>query len=479
MSECSRAGAKPVDVLLVNPPSPDRSVIIRDFNRSGRTSKEKIIWPQISLAYLASMVPSHLSVAILDCIAERMDWDGFQKMLRQYCPRYMACHVITSVSTNDFRAFKLAKEISGTQTLSMGPHVTELTKESFLACPPLDYILRGEPEITFKELLEALEKRSDLARVDGLAWREGERIIINKPRSFIENLDDLPMPRHDLLPIDKYVFPFIASNFTFVMPSRGCPYPCTFCRQPIMWEKKVRSRSPESVIAELKTLKESGVKNILFQCDTFTLDRRWVIRFCQMMMQEKLEISWGCNSRVDTVDPEVLGWMKRAGCWMIAYGVESGSDEILRNCQKGATVQNAVDALLWTHEAGIKNYAYFVFGLPGETAQTMRQSAELAKRLPVTFALFHTASPYPGTAFHRQCLDNHWLKASRWEDINQGGVAAVSYPNLSSDEIMLGIQRAYKSFYLRPSAVLNILKAVRNPRDLKHLFAMGMEHFRW
>lgn len=470
---------KRTGVLLVNPPSPDDSIIIRDLNRSGRTSKEKIIWPQTNLAYLAAMVPENLSVKIIDCIAEKMDWNDFIDVLEKEKPRYLLSHVITSVANNDFKTFFHAKKVAKSKTISIGPHVTELTKETLKEQPSLDFIIRGEGEITFRELIDALENKKSLSKVRGLAYKKGKKIFINKPRGFVSNLDKLPIPRHDLLPIDKYVFPFIASKFTFVVSSRGCPYPCIFCRQPIMWAKKVRTRSAENIMKELRMLKEIGVKSFLFHSDTFTIKKEIVIKLCKLMVKEKLNMKWGCNSRVDTIDKEMLYWMKKAGCWMIAYGIESGSDEILRKNKKEATVKQAIDAVNWANLLGIKVYGYFIIGMLGETKETIKQTIRLAKKLPITFAIFHVASPYPGTEFYKVCKKKGFLDNEEWEDINQGGTSPVKYPEISGEEIMKWVRRAYLSFYLRPRAILKLMMQIKNFRDLKHLTNMAIEHLKW
>tara|TARA_Y100000310_G_C20680321_1_gene815535 strand:+ start:1609 stop:3018 length:1410 start_codon:yes stop_codon:yes gene_type:complete len=466
-----------VDVLLINPPSPNESLIIRDLNRSGRTTREKIIWPQTNLAYLAAMLPKNLSVEILDCIAERMNWEDFEKLLFQKKPKYVISHVITSTYKNDFKVFKLAKKINA-KTITMGPHATELIKESFEECQELDFIMLKEVELTFKELILALEKDGNVGDIKGLAYRENGEIKINEDRNFIENLDELPIPRHDLLPLEKYVFPFIASKFTFVISSRGCPYDCTFCRQPIMWSKKFRSRSAESIMKELRFLKKIGVNNFLFQSDTFTIDRDVVLELCKKIIEEELNMNWGCNSRVDTIDEELLKYMKKAGCWMVAYGFESGSQKILDKCKKQATIKQIEDAANLTHKMRIKMYGYFIIGLPGETKKTIEETINLSKKLPLTFAIFHVASPYPGTEFHYEAGKNNWLNLASLEDIDQGGVSPVNYQNLSSEEIMRGIKKAYLSFYLRPNVFLKVLKEVKNFNDFKHLSSIVIEHLK-
>ncbi|MBU4360688.1 radical SAM protein, partial [Patescibacteria group bacterium] len=294
------------DILIVNPPSPDGSIIIRDFNRSGRTSKERIIWPQTSLAYLASMVPSHLKVEIIDCIAEKINWQKFIEILKQKNPSYLTSQVITSTALNDLKVFEQGKKI-GAITITMGPHVTELPKRTLQENLSLDFIILGEPEITFQELIKNLEKKvNDFSKINGLAFRDNKEIKINEKREFIKNLDELPFPRHDLLPLNKYVFPFMASKFTFVLSERGCSYPCTYCRQPIMWERAVRTRSPENIIEELKFIKKIGIKEFIFHSDTFTINKDIVMKICKKMIEENLNLRWACNSRVDTVDEEIL-----------------------------------------------------------------------------------------------------------------------------------------------------------------------------
>lgn len=470
------------DILIVNPPSPDKSIIIRDFNRSGRTSKEQIIWPQTSLAYLAAMVPPYLKVEIIDCIAEKLDWPAFIKILNEKKPRYVVSHVITSTAHNDLKIFEEAKKINpGTETITMGPHVTELFQKTLEENPALDYVMVKECELTFKELVENLEKKqSDLNHVKGLAWRNREgKIILNESRPFIKTLDDLPLPRHDLLPLNKYVFPFIASSFTFVMSGRGCPFACTFCRQPIMWSRTVRTRSAQSIIKELRWLKELRIKNFIFHSDIFTIYKDITKEICQMMIDEKLNLSWACNSRVDTVDEETLQLMKKAGCWMIAFGFESGSQKALNLCEKNTTIEQGKKVAELANKIGIKIYGYFIIGLIGETKETIKETINFAKNLPITFAIFHVASPYPGTNFYQQVKNNGWLISEEWENVDQGGTSPIDYPQLTSKEIMKGIKKAYWSFYLRPGATLKILTSIKNFSDLKHFIRAGFGQLFW
>jgi len=468
-----------IDILFVNPPSPDGSIIIRDNNRSGRTSRERIIWPQTSLAYMAAMAPKNFKVEILDCIAEKIKWSEFKSIIKKKKPRYVVGHVITSLASNDFKTFSIAKRYAGSITCSMGPHVTELTKESFEACPSLDYIIREEPEITFKEMIDAIENKKSLKKVAGLAFRESRKIIINKERGYIKDLDTLPIPRHDLLPLKQYVYPFIADKFTFIVPNRGCPFPCTFCRQPIMWKYTVRSRSAESIMKELRFLKSIGINQFVTLCDTFTIKKKVVIELCKKIVDERLKIKWACNSRVDTIDEEMVYWMKKAGCWMIALGIESGSQKILDNVKKEIKVEQSIKTAKIIAKAGIKVYGYFIIGLPGETHETVNQTIRLANSLPLTFAIFHVAAPYPGTNFYKEAKEKGWLASSRWENVDQGRSTSISYPGMPSKRILKEITRCYLRFYFRPRQIIKVIGAVTNPRDIMHLFRLAIDNLMW
>jgi anaerobic magnesium-protoporphyrin IX monomethyl ester cyclase len=467
-----------VDVLFVNPPSPDGHIYIRDINRSGRRSRERTIWPQTSLAYLAAVMKDEgYSVGLIDCIALEMGWKEFRKYLEEKKPRYIVINVISSIITNDLHASYLGKFMDS-RTIAIGPHITELPVETMERFPSIDYGILGEAEVTVKELINAVERKENLADVKGIVYRDRGEIKKTPKRDLIEDLDQLPIPLHELLPIDKYSLPYIGKRYTFVLASRGCPYLCTFCRQPIMWQRKVRTRTPESIMKELRYLKGIGVTNIMFHSDTFTIDKGIVIKLCQMMVDEGLKLRWCCNSRVDTVDDEMLMWMKRAGCWMIAYGIETGSQKILENVKKGAqaTVVRAEKAIRETRSAGIKAWGYFIFGLPGETRQTISQTIGLAKRLHLDFVNFAVGAPYPGTEFYRQAKENGWLQSERWEDFDQNYSAIVGYPDLSTEEIIKAVRKGYLSWYLTSRGIFMLLKGFTSLSYIRTLLIIGFQH---
>lgn len=467
-----------IDILFVNPPSPDGRIYIRDIDRSGRYSREDTIWPQSNLAYLAAAVSDRYSVDLVDCIALRMDWAEFTHYVNNKKPRYIVTNVISSIVSNDIRAGAIAHE-AGARAIAIGPHVTALPAESLQKYPELDYVIIGEAEESLRELIDAIEDTGPLDTIRGIGFKKSDgTICVTEKRPPLEDLNTLKYPRHDLLPLEKYVLPMIGKKYTFVMTSRGCPFNCIFCRSPVMWGKKVRKRNPDNIIGELKELKKIGVDNIIFHSDTFTLDRKWTMDLCQKMIDEKLNIRWIANSRANTVDKELLTLMKTAGCWMIAYGFESGSQEILDRARKEITIEQIQNAARWTDEAGIKVWGYFIIGLPGETQETIDQTIELAKKLPLYIANFAIGAPYPGTEFFSTAKANNWLLSEDWEKYDQNYSAVVSYENFSADDVVHGVRKAYKKYYLTPKEFFKVIRAIRTFQDFRVLCKTGFKHIK-
>ncbi|MBE0428673.1 MAG: radical SAM protein [Thermoleophilia bacterium] len=468
---------KPVDVLIVNPPSPDGTVYMREICRCGRQSREGMIWPQTSLAFIAGAVDERFSVDIVDCIGENIDWPRFEEILRQKRPRYLVTYLISSIIYNDLRAARLAGELGAT-TIAIGPHVTTMP-ESIADFPEVDYAIRGEVEETIVELLDHLEEGSEPAGVKGIAYCRGGSVTVTGDRPLLEDLGKLPRPRQDLLPLDHYRMPMIDGPFTMVTTSRGCPYPCIFCRKMALWGNRVRLRPVDDIFAELLWLNELGVDNVVFLADLFTVNRKQVIDLCKRIVEARLPLKWQCNSRVDHIDEELLAWMKRAGCWQIAFGLESGSQEVLDRARKEIAIEQAKTAIDLVDRFGIKSWGYFIIGLPGETKETIRATIDLAKRLPLNLALFHVAVPYPGTEFSDLAREHGWLLSDRWEDLDMNYSAIVEYPQLPAKEIDRWAKRAFLEWYLRPAPALRLLGSVRDARTLKAVGRNIVRHLRW
>lgn len=245
-----------------------------------------------------------------------------------------------------------------------------------------------------------------------------------------------------------------------------------------MWERKVRTRSAKNIFAELEYMDRLGIRNFMFHSDTFTIDRNVVIELCKLIVASGLKLRWCCNSRVDTVDQEMLRWMKKAGCWLITYGIETASDEILQNAKKGgnASVETARKIVRLTKKEGIKVWGYFIIGLPGETRETIKATSEFARSLPFDIVNFAVAAPYPGTEFYKMAKEKGWLESERWEDFDQNYSAIVSYPGLSSRDIIKGIRNAYLRWFLRPAGIYNFLRGISNLESARTMFRIGLDH---
>ena len=526
-----------VDVLLVNPPTPDKAIWIRSQHRVGRRSRENMIWPQVELAQMAALLTPDYTVAIIDANAERMSWPEFEAKLKELRPRFYLTQVTAPTLTNDMYGVFLARSL-GAITVAFGTHVTPMPRETLEQFPALDFVLRGEPELTLRELLDTImvsngqwkvegdilikadgqpadenghlahmmkdadptwtavwsiapahEPITDdrmrvpysrLAGVRGLAWRQGAEIKVNGDRPFIRNLDDLPIPLHHMLPFDKYRIPMIKGPYTFIVTSRGCTAGCKYCIKHVSYQFSIRVRTPENILKELRVLKELGIKHVNMYADLFTVNREQVMGLCKLMIEEQLGLTWTCNSRVDYVDEEMLQLMGKSGCIYIAWGIESSNEQILKKAAKGYRLEQAPRALKWAHKAGIKNWGYFIIGLPGETEETIKQTIKFAKALPLDIALFHVAAPYPGTPFFFEVLENNWFRpGTQWEQVDMDKSTVLDYPGLKAEELEYWQKRAFREWAFRPGPIWTYLKGMADPHSWKSAVEIGLSTLGW
>ena len=495
-----------VDVLLVNPPAPDGGIWIRSQHRVGRRSRENMIWPQVSLATMAACLDADYKVEVVDCIATRMTWQEFETLLAEKRPKYYLTQVTAPTLTNDMYGVFLAKS-KGVTTIAFGTHVTPNTINTLTDFPALDYVIRGEPELTLRELVDALEGKTgqteqshrmgvvmqqadpgwtpisekhlsagDLRSIKGLAWRCQGKITLNPDRNFIPDLNELPIPRHDLLPLNDYRMPLIKGPYAFVVPSRGCPAGCKYCIKHVSYNYSVRVRSAEDVLEELWSLKRLGINNVMMYADLFTVNREHVIDICKAMIEQKIDMKWMCNSRVDYVDEEMLRFMGQAGCHMISWGIESGSREVLKRARKGADPSKAAQALQWAKVAGIKNFGYFIIGLPGETEETIKQTIAFSKTLPLNVAIFHIAAPYPGTPFFYEVVENGWFRPDTdWEQVDMDQSTVLDYGHLTAEQLNYWQKRATREWALRPGPIWTILRGLNTWAGFKSAIDAGLQ----
>jgi anaerobic magnesium-protoporphyrin IX monomethyl ester cyclase len=231
---------------------------------------------------------------------------------------------------------------------------------------------------------------------------------------------------------------------------------------------------------ELWLLHDLGVHDVNMYADLFTVSRKQVVGLCNLILEEKLPLRWLCNSRVDFVDEEMLQLMGRAGCWLIAWGIESGAQEVLRRARKGISPQKAERALRWAKAVGIKNWGYFIIGLPGETVETIQQTIAFSKKLPLDLALFHIAAPHPGTPFFFEVVERGWLRpGTRWEEVDMDRSTVLDYPHLKAEELEYWQRRAFREWAMRPGPIWTFLKSINNLAVVRSGMEVALQHVGW
>ena len=463
-------------VFLFNPPHPQG----RGFTREGRCTQEAGVWatqwPPVSLATAAAFLEADgHAVRIMDFPAMGYDVTAIRQMISRDRPGFAIWNTGTPTLEFDLGIARVIKGASHkTITGVMGTHVSVLP-EWALKISSIDVVIRREPEQTIRNLSVHEDRKWD--SIKGISYRDPEngKIRHNPDPDFLHP-EDIPFPAWHHLDISPYRLPLKGRPFLILAPIRGCPYPCSFCTAPIYYGKRLRKRPVRLVVDEIEYgITRFKVRDFLIWADTFTADMEYCKKFCQEIMVRGLNISWTCNSRVDRVDKEMLDLMKKAGLWMISFGLESGNNEILKATGKDITVDQSKGAVSMAHEIGIKTSGHFIFGLPGETEKRMRQTLAFALDLPLDIAQFYTAAPFPGTRLYDQALKNGWL---RGDSAFSQSRAAMDLPGLPARRVEAFRRYAYRKFYMRSRTLLNNL-AMLEPGAIKNIVVNLKRFSKW
>jgi len=435
-----------MNICLVSPPY--NSAVTSTFGSSS---------PPLGLAYLASVLRKEHKVKIIDSATLNYTLEDLRRELKSFNPDIVG---ITSVTPSIYKAYavaKVAKEVREDCTVVIGgPHVTFLPKETLKECRYIDIVVKGEGEETIKELTKAIEKNGSLEEVRGITFRKNGLIRDNEPRPFIKDIDSIPFPSRDLLPMDLYQFNGV--KYTTVLTSRGCPFGCSFCSSSRLFGGYWRGRSPENVIEELKIIREDyKIRDIELMDDTFTLNRKRAEEICDRIVKEGLDIAWSASSRVDTINRKLAEKMRRAGCWIIYLGIESGNQKILDSIGKKITLNQAEKAVKIVKKAGIQVLGSFILGFPEDTIQTIKQTINFAKKLSLDYAQFSILTPYPGTPIFDYAVKNGLLLTKDWSKYTVID-PVMKLKNLTARQLKLLLQKAYLSFYLRPKIIWRWIK---------------------
>jgi radical SAM superfamily enzyme YgiQ (UPF0313 family) len=343
--------------------------------------------------------------------------------MKVFRPDWVIFNPVSCTITSDMYVAYLAKLV-GAKTCAISPHLKALPGESRDRFQYLDHTVKNvkfgpEPEYQLRELING-------------HIAEGSKF------------EDLPSARQDLLPIHKYSMPFIGKNYTAIYASRGCSFGCIYCRTTVATERKARYRHVSSIIEEIT---KYNLRNFIFHADTTTLNHKWLLELCKELRKLPFKVRIVSNSRVDTVNPEILAEMKSAGWWMIAYGCESGNNKVLEMNKKEATVEQAEKAIKWTKEAGIKVWSYFMLGMYGDTEETMADTVRFAKSSSSDIVNFSISAPYFGTEWGKIATQNKWITDTRWESMDQNYSAIVDQPECSPEAVKEIQKKAYLEWY--------------------------------
>ena len=429
------------------------------YNEADYRYRVNKLCPPLGPAYIAAVLRSDGNqVAILDMEAERMEYDALPSYLKRECPDIIGIHGTTPTSHFIAQCAAKAKETCPNATIVVGgAHASLMPEATLKEMPSVDYILRGEAEYTMRELVRCLdtERHADIRQIPGIGFRDGAQIIVSSKLPQTEDIDSLPLPAYDLLPLDAYFYGAHSNErgagqrvFT-VMSSRGCPHKCTFCCAPALYGSRYRARSARSVVDEIEFLVDHyGVTHIVFYDASFSVNTGRVERICREILDRSLSITWQARVRADSIDESLLGLMKESGCVEIAIGVETGSQRLLDSLNKKCTLKEIETAFRIAKKMGVGTLGYFMFGIPGETREDSEQTIEFAKRLDPDWALFTHVTPLPGTKLFEMVEDQ--LLTRDWSQFRFCSNSPVlSYDGMTQAEMKDIMARAFRSFYIR------------------------------
>jgi len=364
--------------------------------------------PPLSLSYLASVLAREgIEVKILDFLVTQYHPRKLRRELEEYRPQLVGATCVTLNYLLARRMLKLCKAFDPhIFTVIGGPHVTFALEETLLRSPWIDAVVIGEGERTLVELVRTLEEDKGIHQVSGIAFADGDMVVKTPPQAHIENLDQLPLPARELLPMARYRALGTACT---VITSRGCPFSCIFCSGRRMFGPKVRFRSPGLVVDEIEKLqRDFGLTKINIVDDTFTLNHHHARAVCEEMLRRNLKIKWSVFARVDRISEDLAQLMNRAGCEWILFGVESADEGILKTIRKGITPDEVRRGVKIAAEAGINVFNSFILGLPGESRDTALKSLAFGDELYHKYGAkygFHILSPLPGTEVYERAKD--------------------------------------------------------------------------
>ncbi len=451
-------------ILLIHPPKIARKGVM-DYLR----------YPPLGIVTLASVLRKEgVKPFIYDANIEKGDHlEKISKLIQDENINAIGLSFTTILTRGAyFIAGELKRKFPEIPIIAGGYHPTVMSDE-VIGCGHIDYAVLGEGEITLPLLLDAIQNGVEPDNVEGLCFKRKGEIIHTGCRPLIGNIDTIPIPAYDLLSLNSYSsLSSTRKPFVTVVRSRGCPFRCVFCGVDAIFSRRYRCQSPERTLEEVLFLvKRFGVREILFKDSDFLINRKNVEELCNLFLKERLDLLWSCNARVDSVNKDILGLMKRAGCSQISFGIESGSQRMLDALRKDFTAGQVIEAIRLAKEQGIACVGDFIIGAPGEDYETIDETVKLIQKLPLDYASFHFLTAFPGSPLYKLAFENKWLIDGRgpggYEDMN------INASRLSDIELKKAMDCMVRSFYFRPSYIFNRLTRI-TPGEIRNNLIGGV-----
>ena len=446
--------------LLINPPLVNGIA----FTRQGRCQERDDVLgttkPPYTLALIAELLRQEgCDVRLVDATAERLSIEQVIERVaaESFTPTLILFPSTTPTLDADVAAVVRLKERFGAPMYCFGPHASTAPMLSMQRAPLVDGMFVGEPEDAAVQLAKA-QSAAEIAGIASLTWREpAGPIVPHRAHGSYTGFLSMPYPAWDMVPLQQYSLPLVNKPYVMVETSRGCPYSCDFCVAPIHQGHKFRERSAKALVDEMERAhREHGIEFFYLWGDTVTLNVKSFTAFCDELIARNLPIQWFGNARADNLtDPAFVHRLKRAGCWMLALGVETESEDVRKDMVKRLERQKIEAAFRNMRQAGIKSFAFFIFGYPGETQQTINETIEYAIALDPDFANFYPAVPYPGTAMFDKVVKDGLLPEgaeNEWPRMEYS-YYLLNGNGLNEAIVMDAIRRAKRRFFLRPSYV--------------------------
>jgi len=472
-----------MNILLLNPPRRDKVVMVKEGRCMQREGAWSYVMSPVTMVTMATMLKNEgHNLRVIDAGVDVNDFEQLLLEVQKIQPEIIIINTSTTTIEDDMYTSKFLKENykSDIKTIFFGIHVSVLYESVLTSNNLIDFCIIGEPEMTIKELVKSLSTNSDYTAIKGLAYLSNNNIVKTEDRPMMPDLDVLPLPDWSFINTDNYRMPFTNDKFLLVNTNRGCPYRCKFCNAYVYYGRVHRHHSVSYIIEELKqNVEKFGVRNFMIWAEEFILDKKFVKELSQAIIDEKLNIKWVCNSRVDAVDEEVLTAVHEAGCWNIAYGIESGVQKILDSINKETTLEAIKNAVKIGKKVGLNVTGHVIIGFPEDTLETMATTEKFINSLPLDFVQYYCAMPYPGTELYDKAKKEGWINTTDWSKWEHN-YSVLDYPHLKAKDIMKTRTKFFRNYYLKPKTVIKTIKNhVKSPKNALTFLKNVGEFLKW